>query len=113
MEEDGDLAELVRTARKIKGMTQVQFAAELGRAQSLVSKYERGDVEPPGGVIIHCMNIVRPPPAPQPYASTADVAQLVQSRLAATEYDGLRGALALLIESVPALTGKQVRSGKG
>ena len=107
MKADEDLAGLVKKARKIRGMTQVLFAAELRCAQSLVSKYERGNVEPPGGVVIHCMNIVRPSPLPQATASTADVAKLVESRLGATEYDELRSALALLIESVPAPAGKR------
>lgn len=103
MEDQEDLADLVRTARKTKGLTQSEFAEELGRAQSLVSKYERGDVEPPGSVVIHCMNIVRPlqPPSSAP-ASATDVARLVESRLSSSGYEALRSALIRLIESVPA-----------
>jgi transcriptional regulator with XRE-family HTH domain len=103
MEDQEDLANLVRTARKNKGLTQSEFAEELGRAQSLVSKYERGDVEPPGSVVMHCMNIVRPIQPPLSLTATAtDVARLVDSRLSSSEYEGLRSALIRLIESVPA-----------
>lgn len=106
MEDLEDLADLVRTARKTKGMTQTNFAKELGRGQSLVSKYERGEIEPPGSVVIHCMNIVRPVRHPPLLAVTAiDVARLVESRLSSSEYEELRFALIQLIESMPTVDG--------
>jgi len=105
MKDEDDLAGLVRQARTIKGLTQSEFAAELGRAQSLVSKYERGNVEPPGSVVMHCVNIVRPPHMTQsaPIATATELAGVVESRLSSSEYDELRSALVMLIESVPAL----------
>jgi transcriptional regulator with XRE-family HTH domain len=36
---------LLRQARKDAGLTQANLAARLGRPQSFVSKYERGDVK--------------------------------------------------------------------
>jgi transcriptional regulator with XRE-family HTH domain len=52
-------SDIIKEARKKKGFTQSKFAKFLNRAQSEVSKYERGLVDPPGSIIIHCMNIIK------------------------------------------------------
>jgi transcriptional regulator with XRE-family HTH domain len=39
-------AEFIRTARRLAGMTQDQFAAELGVAQATLCRWERGQQEP-------------------------------------------------------------------
>lgn len=51
-------SDIVKRARKKSGLTQIKFAHLLGKAQSEVSKYEGGAVDPPGSIIIHCMNIL-------------------------------------------------------
>lgn len=49
---------IIKEARLKCGLTQKKFAKRLGKAQSEISKYERGSVDPPGSIIIHCMNII-------------------------------------------------------
>jgi transcriptional regulator with XRE-family HTH domain len=100
-----DLAALVKTARKIRGLSQEEFAAELGKQQSLVSKYERGLVDPPGDVVIHCVTITRG--EADQAVSPDSVAQLVQERLGEPEFARLRSAIAVLIESMPRPSRKQ------
>jgi transcriptional regulator with XRE-family HTH domain len=60
-------AALVRSAREHLGLNQGQFAAKIGKSQGVVSRYERGVVDPPGEIVMHCMHILRhnearPPP---------------------------------------------------
>lgn len=95
----GTPAQVVKKARLLKGLTQSQFGGEIRRPQSLVSKYERGLVEPPGHIIMHCMTIVGV--GERADVSSADVARLIESRLASPDFAKLRSALAELIESVP------------
>lgn len=49
---------IVREARRRLGATQAAFGAKLGRSQSLISKYERGSIDPPGAVVVHCLGVL-------------------------------------------------------
>lgn len=89
---------LVRLARERKGLNQTQFGAVIKRPQSLVSKYERGLVEPPGQVVIQCMNILE---KKRIDVTPHEIARLIESRLASPSHAKLRLALAEFIESVP------------
>ena len=51
-------SEIVRFSRNILEKSQAEFGQEISKTQSVVSKYERGEVEPPSGVISHCMTIL-------------------------------------------------------
>ena len=51
-------ADLVGKARQKLGLKQKHFAEKLGKSQGVVSRYEKGEVEPPGEVIMHCMQIL-------------------------------------------------------
>ena len=51
-------ADLVGRARRKLGLKQGQFAAKLGKSQGVVSRYEKGEVEPPGEVMMHCVHIL-------------------------------------------------------
>jgi len=93
-----ELRSIVRNARKFRGLTQADFGKELGRGQSLVSKYEKGLVEPPGEVIMHCMTIT----GGAAVMSPEEVARLVEQRLSSPEFARLRSALGALIQSMPA-----------
>jgi transcriptional regulator with XRE-family HTH domain len=53
-----DTANLVRRARLKIGQTQGGFGRILGKSQGVVSKYESGKTEPPGEIVMHCMNIL-------------------------------------------------------
>lgn len=50
--------DLVVLARNISGKNQTEFGVEIGKSQSVVSKYEKGITPPPPDVISHCMTIV-------------------------------------------------------
>ncbi|WP_036304049.1 helix-turn-helix transcriptional regulator [Methylomicrobium agile] len=50
------VSELVRIARN--GLSQEQFAKELGVKQSSISRYEKGLVNPPARVIDHCLRLI-------------------------------------------------------
>ncbi|WP_158636367.1 helix-turn-helix domain-containing protein [Aerolutibacter ruishenii] len=51
-------ADLVGRARRKLGLKQGQFGVRLGKSQGVVSRYEKGEVEPPGEVMMHCMHIL-------------------------------------------------------
>jgi transcriptional regulator with XRE-family HTH domain len=102
---------LVASARKIMGLTQKEFGVEIGRPQSLVSKYEHGFVEPPGHVVMRCMNILNN--ARRSEVSSSDVARIVEARLEAPGYSKLRGLLVELIETISSIqTSCQMESRK-
>lgn len=79
--------ETVRRARKARGMTQQAFAAELGKSQAVLSRYERGQVDPPTEVFMHCLHILDPP-SPNAEQSFGTALSSVRSAL-----DALRLAL--------------------
>lgn len=51
-------AQLVAAARAHTKLSQRDFGTRVGKSQGLISKYESGNVAPPAGVVIHCMNIL-------------------------------------------------------
>lgn len=55
-----ETAVLVRSARQKVGLNQSNFGKMIDRSQAVVSKYEAGTVQPPGDVIMHCINILKP-----------------------------------------------------
>ena len=93
----------VASARNTLRLKQADFGELIGRGQSLVSKYERGKVEPPGSVVMQCIQILGGGQAPGEVVSSAEVAQLVESRLEGPQFSKLRSALVNLIESVSAV----------
>lgn len=69
----GRLASLIRDARTATGLNQGEFAELLGKSQAVVSRYEKGHVEPPGKIVLHCMQLLGSAPVPlPPPASTWD-----------------------------------------
>jgi transcriptional regulator with XRE-family HTH domain len=56
-------AALVRRARRHNGDSQKEFARRLGKSQAVISRYEAGKVDPPGGVVMQCMHILEVAPA--------------------------------------------------
>lgn len=50
--------EIIRTARVILKLNQTQFAERLETSQSLISKYESGNTNPPTGIIDECIKII-------------------------------------------------------
>ena len=101
-----ETARLIKRARTNMRMTQTQFGSYLGRPQSIISKYERAAVEPPGAIVMHCMTIVGA--GQRPEVSCADISKLVANHLASPNFALIRSALAELIESVPNIKGKKL-----
>jgi len=89
-----NVANLIRIARN--GRTQAQFAAVLGVSQSQLSRYERGEYDPPAKVINACMreaHIGNGGLAP----SVDDLAQRVRMTLASPGKEQARSAIASLL----------------
>lgn len=51
-------AQLVKSSRKSLGLNQSDFGALIGKSQGVVSRYEKGEVAPPGDVAMQCVNIL-------------------------------------------------------
>lgn len=51
-------ADIVKRARRRRGQTQAAFACDLGRSQAEVSRYESGQIDPPGAVLMYCLNVI-------------------------------------------------------
>ena len=94
-------AQIVLRARESLGETQRKFAERLGSAQSLICKYERGEVSPPAKVLIHCMNLVDLN-AKEEIISTDELTSLIRQRLGGAQMGRARQAVARLIECMPA-----------
>lgn len=93
-----EAASIVLDARTRLGESQRAFAARLGTAQSLVCKYERGDVSPPASVLIQCMNLLQMRPAD---VSSDELVALVKTRLSGDQMAAARQAVAKLIQCLP------------
>lgn len=93
-----EAASIVLEARTSLKESQRAFAARLGTAQSLVCKYERGDVSPPATVLIHCMNLLQ---MHSKTVSSEELAALVKSRLSGEQMAAARQAVAKLILCLP------------
>ncbi len=52
--------EIIKKARKDgpNKLSQEAFGKEWGKSQSTVCKYEKNEAEPPGKLLIHCVNIM-------------------------------------------------------
>jgi transcriptional regulator with XRE-family HTH domain len=91
-------AEIVGKARKFSKLSQTEVGKLVGRTQTVVSKYERGETPVPGEIVIQCMALLglleNAPP------SADDVAELVRATLKDQGKTELRRALADLVKSI-------------
>lgn len=87
-------AALVRNARRITGESQRAFAARVSSQQSLICKYERGEVSPPAHLLIQCMNLTG---MAIDDVSLEQLARLVRTRLSGEKMATARQAVADLI----------------
>lgn len=78
------------------GQTQTEFALEVSSHQSLISKYERDLIDPPGALLIRCVNMIGPANTPAPVTEHRLV-QLIRERLSGAEHAAARAAIAALI----------------
>lgn len=89
---------LVRAARRFTGKTQEEFANAVESKQSLISKYERGVVDPPAALIIHCMTLLR---SHESLTVTEDtLVQLIRERLSGDAHAAMRAAIANLVSGI-------------
>jgi transcriptional regulator with XRE-family HTH domain len=97
---------VVRNARIQLGLTQEEFASRIQTSQSLVSKYEGGQVAPPAGILMHCVHILSQR-ADQSVSESA-LLELVKQRLSGKDRAGLRTAVAeLILGLVPVAAAKR------
>lgn len=87
-------AALVRSARLAAGESQRAFAKRMGSRQSLICKYERGEVSPPAPLLIQCMNLTGTPTSD---VTPEQLARLVHLRLTGDKMAAARQAVADLI----------------
>jgi transcriptional regulator with XRE-family HTH domain len=96
---------VVKRARIKLQMTQPEFSKILGKDQSIISRYEKGAVEPPSEVIMHCMHIISgkavdfneiAPTAP----SVEDLIHLIKNKLRGEKMADVRKAIVTLLEKV-------------
>ncbi|MDG0831264.1 hypothetical protein [Roseateles saccharophilus] len=76
----------------------MEFALATKSRQSLISKYERGLVDPPSTLVMQCMNILNPKNAAA--VSEDSLVKLIRERLAGLEHAAARAAIASLIEGI-------------
>ena len=97
-EENPSASEIVLLARQSIGENQRKFASRLGSSQSLICKYERGEVSPPAVLLIQCMNLIGMSVSE---ISADDLATLVKTRLEGAQMAAARQAVAHLIQCMP------------
>ena len=47
-----DIGKLIKDARKALGITQAEFAKLLGKGRTTITEYERGQIVPPGDILL-------------------------------------------------------------
>ena len=93
-----NVGELVSQARRKKGLSQAEFGALFKKSQGEISRYESGEVSPPLEVFMHCMHELDLVPAQEPEVSSAQLAKLVEKRLAGQKHQVTRKLLLELIQ---------------
>ena len=92
-------ADIVKRARLFSGLSQLEFAQQIGRSQTVVSKYERGGTAIPSEIVMRCMvllGLLNGMQAP----SADEVAKLVRESLNDPNLSDVRRALAELVKSI-------------
>lgn len=87
---------IIRDARGDRN--QSDFARLLGKSQGLVSKYERGIVNPPADVLEKCMDILQMHNGGD--VNTETLAKRVRSELSAPEMAYARKTIAALLDGL-------------
>lgn len=87
---------IIREARGNRNQT--EFAEFLGKSQGLVSKYERGIVNPPADILEKCMGILQMNNGDD--IDTEILAKRVRSELKAPEFSYARKTIAALLDGL-------------
>ena len=87
-------SQIIREARKKIDKNQEDFAKYIGKTQSVLSRYETGQVKPSADIIMHCMNILNSD------SSTDDIEQIIAKirTLDGEQHLQIRRALSLLLD---------------
>lgn len=86
-------------ARRILQLNQHDFAIKLGKTQSVLSRYESGDVQPPSDVIMHCMHILDEHSSLDYSDSVEEIVQKIRA-LNGDQYTKLREALNIFLDNL-------------
>lgn len=105
-------SELVRSARRVLALSQADFAGILSRSQSVISRYESGEVEPEYDVIKTCMHIMHNGKVPfekkeaeeskgnETAVTVESLVKLVKKKLKGDSKRELRIALSAFLKSI-------------
>jgi len=94
-------AAYIRKARLALGLNQKEFGKRVGKEQSLVSRYEREEADPPAGVIMHCMHILeRAEGKRKAEIGLDDLIEAIQEKLTAPEKAKARTLLFDLLQTL-------------
>ncbi len=86
--------EIIRDARG--NLSQAEFAQKLGRSQPVLSKYERGTINPPAEVVEKCIEILE-----QRNEDDISIDMLIKrlnKEVSGERYKGVRRAIKLLLD---------------
>lgn len=85
---------IVRSAREKLQLNQYDFSIHIGKSQGVLSRYERGKVNPPATIIMHCMNILNSG------TDSYDIEQIITKlrKLDGEQHLQIRQALSLLLD---------------
>ena len=86
---DCNLSNIIKMARA--DTSQAEFASKLGKTQSQISKYERGQSSPPRDVVEYCLGLTMPDALAKIHTPSSDeLSKLVKSELDGLENSNIR-----------------------
>ncbi len=88
-------AKILQEARHFLQLNQIDFAKQLGKTQTTLSRYESGKVQPPSSVVMHCMHILNVDSA------SDEIEQIIAKikTLGGEEHKKFREAISVLLNS--------------
>jgi len=90
-------ASIIRQARLFLKLNQKDFAEQLGKTQSVLSRYESGDVQVPSNIVMHCMHILNKDSTPNNSDSMKEIILKIRT-LDGDQHRKLREALNIFLD---------------
>ena len=94
--------EIIRLARKHKGLNQKEFSQLINKSQAVVSKYETGQIIPPGNILLRCQKILNKTDTQSDMESmdydVEDLVRMLRSKAVGKQQAKLRQTIRQIIE---------------
>ncbi len=90
---------VIRQARKILKLNQRDFAQQLGKTQSVLSRYESDRVHAPSDIVMRCMHIIEENSISDNSDSMEEIILKIR-RLDGSQHTKLREALNILLDKL-------------